>query len=544
MLRTLQIENYAIVDRLFLQFAEGLNIITGETGAGKSILVEALTHLLGGRAGLEAIRHGEETATLQAQFDRCNSTHPNETLRFKRVLSRTGRGKVFLNDNAITLSALQARGKSLIEIHGQEAQDNLSDPDWPLQLLDAWGGLSSERAACAEAYRALARLRKEADGLREAEADGRQTLWPFQHAEISAARLSVGEEEALQLRERFLKNREAILAAVQTALSRLSDDGAILDQMGQLGRAISDLHTAVGDADAEVALWETAHVQMKELLPLLRARLEDDPPDPGQLDRVTTRLYEIQRLKKKYGASVEAVLEYQREIAAKMAARAEGARRLTELDREIDVAATQCLSTAAALSKRRATVTARLARAVKDELDQLGMEKTTFHVELLAWPFSESGTDRARFSIALPGEAPQPIGKVASGGERSRVMLALKATLAAADPVPTLIFDEIDAGIGGGVAERIGRRLARLAESHQVFSITHLPQIAAFARHHYRVEKRMTKNRVTVAVQKLSEEERVCEIARMLGGIAITPITLRHAEEMIRSARTTTPAVD
>jgi len=542
MLRALQIENYAIVDRLFLQFAGGLNIITGETGAGKSILVEALTHLLGGRAGPEVIRHGEAEATLRAWFDAAEeSTDPNATLRFKRVISRTGRGRSFLNDNAVALSTLRSRGKSLIEIHGQEAQDSLSDPDWPLQRLDAWSGLSAERAACAEDYRTLTRLRKEADRLREAAADGRQALWPFQFAEIEAARPTAGEEEELQSQERLLKNREAILSMAQTALSHLSDEGAILDRMGQVGRAISDLHAATGNADTEVALWETAHVQMKELLLQLRARLEADPPDPGQLDRVTARLYEIQRLKKKYGGSVEAILEYQREIAAKMAAGAEGQRRLVELDEKIAALSTRCVESATSLSKRRATFTTRLAQAVKDELNQLGMEKTTFHVELKTRPLSESGVDHAVFSIALPGEAQQPIGKVASGGERSRIMLALKAVLAAADPVPTLIFDEIDAGIGGGVAEQVGRRLAHLAESHQIFSITHLPQIAAFARNHYRVEKRVTNNRVTVAVQKLSEEERMREIARMLGGVTTTPITLRHAEEMIRSARTKTP---
>jgi len=541
MLRALQIENYAIVDRLSLQFEEGLHIITGETGAGKSILVEALTHILGGRAGLEAIRHGEETATLQAQFNLGHSPDHTPNIHFKRVLSRAGRGRAFLNGDAVALSALQAQGKSLIEIHGQEAQDNLSDPDWPLHLLDAWGGLSAERTCCAEAYRALARLQKAADGLREATADGRQTLWPFQQAEIEAARLVAGEEEALQAQERLLKNHAAILAAAQRALSHLSDDGAILERMAQVGQAISALHDAVGDASAERALWEMAQVQIKEIVPLLRARLEDDPPDPGQLDRVTGRLYEIQRLKKKYGASVAAVLEYQREIAAKMAAGVEGERRLAELNGEIAVASTRCIAVATALSKKRAMVTARLAQAVKEELDPLGMEKTTFHVALAARPLSESGVDLATFLIALPGETQQPVGKVASGGERSRIMLALKAALATADPVPTLIFDEIDAGIGGGVAERVGRRLARLAESHQVFSITHLPQIAAFARHHYRVEKQMSGHRVTVAVLKLSEEERVREIARMLGGVTLTPITLRHAEEMIRAAQTSVP---
>jgi len=543
MLRALQIENYAIVDRLSLQFSDGLHIITGETGAGKSILVEALTHLLGGRAGPEAIRHGEEMATLQARFDLSNFTHHDEAILFKRVLSRAGRGRAYLGEEAVALSALQARGKSLIEIHGQEAQDNLSDPDWPLQLLDAWGGLSVERAAAGESYRTLARLRKEADALRQATADGGQALWPFQHAEIEAARLALGEEEALQLQERLLKNHAAILSAVQTALSHLSDDGAILERMAQVGRAISDLQAAVGDAEAEIALWETTQIQMKELVPLLRARLDDAPPDPGQLDRVTARLYEIQRLKKKYGASVAAALEYQREIAAKMAAGADGTRRLGELDAEIVIASGRCDAVAAALSKRRGMVTARLAQVVKEELNQLGMEKTTFHVALEARPLCESGTDWVLFLIALPGEAQQPVGKVASGGERSRIMLALKAALATADPVPTLIFDEIDAGIGGGVAERVGRRLARLAESHQVFSITHLPQIAAFAQHHYRVEKQMENNRVTVAVEKLSEEGRVREIARMLGGVTITPITLRHAEEMIRSARTAAPTV-
>ncbi len=534
MLRELRLQNYAIVDELSLVFSGGFNVITGETGAGKSILVDAISLLLGGRSSVEDIRAGAEEAVLEARFDppaAADNSSPQEEIVLKRVLSRTGKGRAYLNGSLAPLSSLKEAGQKLAEIHGQHEQYGLLDPARQLDLLDTAGALHPRREAYAAHYREWMQLLGEQQKLRHrTETRLRQAdFLRYQLSEIENARLLPDEEDALLKEAQHLKNWEAIQSAARDAYALLVEEGAVLSQLDRTGSALQRLHTAAGDARPELDLWETAHIHLRELATLLRARFGE--VDPNRLNAVTERLYLIQQLKKKYGPSYEAIVHFRDRLSAELASLSDSEVREAQLSARISEAEAVCWEEARTLSKERVACKARLEKQVKAEMDALGMEQTRFRIAWQEAPLSETGMDRISFQIALPGEVPRDLDKVASGGELSRIMLALRVVLS--DSIPTLIFDEVDVGVGGAVAERIGLRLLRLAQSHQLFCITHLPQIARFAQHHYQVRKG-SGDRVVTTVRALSEEARVAELARMLGGVTMTPITLRHAEEMLQ----------
>lgn len=542
MIREFCVKNYAIIEEVSLLFEGGFNVITGETGAGKSILVEALSLVLGGRSSVDGVRLGKEEALLEARFDPVDSLseeNPNgsegDSLILKRVLSRSGKNRVYQNGSLANLSSLKQVGQKLAEIHGQHEHHNLIDLGWQLHLLDGFGRLWDDRSRYEENYRTWSDLQKERTELERKYYEGknRESLLQYQLSELREAKLQAGEEESLQKEESLLKNREAILSVAQNAYSLLSDEGAILSQLEEIGRALHDLHTVTGDAASEIELWETSKIHLKEVALLLRSRLEGGEYQPERLNEVIDRLYTIQKLKKKYGLSMNGLLDHQQALESQFSiiSNAEGS--LAELEAKIENAEKRLISQAETLSQKRLEVKSKLEKRVREELNSLGMEKTSFEISFRKISLSEKGTDQIEFLISLPGEAFQSLEKIASGGELSRMMLALKVVLAEIDPVPTLVFDEVDAGIGGSVAERVGRRLSKLAETHQVFCITHLPQIACLADHHFFVKKNFLGDRVITLIKELSREERIQELARMLGGVTITPITLRHAEEMI-----------
>ncbi len=547
MLRALRIQNYAIVDDLSLTFSGGFNVMTGEAGAGKSILVDALSLLLGGRSRVEEIRAGAEEAVLEARFDSPSGAEADDAsaplppqdngIVLKRVLFKTGRGRSYLNGALVPLTSLKEVGQHRMEIHGQHAQYGLLDAAQQLVLLDMGGALCARRSAYATQYRQWMQLKGTLAELRR-QADTRQTDFLYhQLTEIQGAQLQPDEEAALLKESLRLKNGETILSSVRQAYALLDEEGGILSQMDGVGRAILDLREASGEARSELGLWETARIHLKELSALLRAQRSEAQYDPVRLDAVSERLYLIQRLKKKYGPSYEDIFSFRERLEAEISSRADMEARQAELQADIAVVEAACHAEAQSLSTERAAVKTGLEKKMRTELSALGMEQTTFTIARYETALSETGVDRIVFQIALPGEAPLGLDQVASGGELSRIMLALKVVLAESDPVQTFIFDEIDAGVGGGIAERIGLRLLRLSQSHQVVCITHLPQIARFAQHHYVVQKTQTTrgDRIVTSVRELSAQERVTELARMLGGITMTPLTLRHAEEMIRT---------
>lgn len=545
MIRELSIQNYAIIEEVSLLFEGGFNVITGETGAGKSILVEALSLILGGRSSAEGVRLGKDEAVLEARFDSIDPPSQvdpdSDSLVLKRVLSKSGKSRAYHNGSLANLAALKEAGQKLAEIHGQHEHHNLIDLSWQLHLLDGFGRLWDDRLQYEANYRKWSQLQKERNELERRYDEGKkqEALLRYQLSEIRQAKLQPNEEELLQKEEKVLKSWESISSVTQKAYALLSDEGAVLSQVDEIGAALQDLNVVTDDARGEIELWETAKIGLKEVALLLRARMEQREYEPERLNEIIARLYDIQKLKKKYGLTVEGLLDYQQQIESDLSRLSNAEIHFSEIETRIESIAKKMASQAEALSEKRAEARSRLEERVKEELDRLGMEKTRFEISFKKASLSESGMDQVEFLIALPGEVPQSLEKIASGGELSRIMLALKVVLAEVDPVPTLIFDEVDAGIGGSVAERVGRRLSQLAESHQVFSITHLPQIACFADHHFFVEKRFEGNRVLTSVKELSREERVQELARMLGGMTITPITLRHAEEMISFKKNT-----
>lgn len=543
MLRELRIQNYAIINEVSLAFSEGFNVITGETGAGKSILVDALSLILGGRSSPEMIRQGEEEAVLEARFDQADrlpledpiSESSDDALIVKRVLSKSGKNRAYQNGSFANLSSLKRTGQHLAEIHGQHEHHNLIDLDWQLHLVDSFGRLADVRSQYEIKYREWQKLLKEQAELKRIESEGKreEAFLQYQLSELREAKLQPNEEELLEKEERLLKNWESVSSAVEKAYSLLVSEGSILSQLEDAGGAIQRLQSITGDASAEIQLWETSKIHLKELAALLRDKAQGLEFNPERLQEVGSRLYLIQTLKRKYGASLEEVLRYQQELEASLSRILSCEDRLQEIAEQIAAAEKDLNVSATALSLKRREVKLKLERKMKEELASLGMEKTRFEIAFREGPLSEKGADQIEFLIALPGEIPQSLSKIASGGELSRMMLALKVVLTEVDPVSTLVFDEVDAGIGGAVAEKVGRRLSKLAESHQVFCITHLPQIACFARHHYFVEKRVMGERIATTVQTLPREARIRELARMLGGASITPIALRHAEEML-----------
>lgn len=540
MLRELRIQNYAIISEVSLEFSEGLNIITGETGAGKSILIDALSVLLGGRSFPEAIREGNAEAVLEARFDPVDSPllrefPSSEWLILKRILSKTGKNRTYMNNSFANVSTLKEVGQRLTEIHGQHEHHNLIDLAWQLNLLDAFAGLTEQREAYESCYSAWYQLLQERAALQKLGLEGeqRQAVLEYQLLEIKSANLQLGEEEALEREENTLKNWEAFLSAAEKSYALLSEEGGILHRLDEIGIAINQLNQITGDAAEDVQLWENSKISLKELSTLLRNRLNALEYDPHRLQEVTERLYLIQKLKKKYGLSLQDILHLQSQLENELSTLTNKETQLAEIEQKIQQAEKDLTEKANSLSRARLKAGKKLGEKVQEELHLLGMEKTRFQISCERTPLSHDGIDRIEFLIALPGETPQSLGKIASGGELSRIMLALKVILAEVDPVEVLVFDEVDAGIGGGVAERVGKRLSNLSKSHQVFCITHLPQIAQFADHHYFVEKHDSEGRVTTSVKTLSKEGRVYELARMLGGVTITPITLKHAEEMI-----------
>ncbi len=543
MLREIQLKNYAIIDHLSLTFSEGLCVITGETGAGKSILVEALSLILGGRSDSESIRQETDEAILEACFDPVltekltpDSPEP-DSLIIKRVLSPS-KSRAYINGSLANISALKEVGVLLAEIHGQHDHYLLTDPARQLSLLDAYAKLLDQRERYHAHYQKRSDLLKEIAALKkELGNEGRQgELLRHQLSEIQQANLQPDEDTALEQEEHQLKNWESILSSLEAGQAALSEEGGVLSQIKSIERHLRNLDQMTKDANPEIDLLSTAEIQLKELALLLRDRMSRVSHDPERLAAVTERLYLIQKLKKRYGSSIEAILKFKDQIEEELTALSEGEARLHQIEQSIEALASTLAKDADALSLARKGAVGRFEKKVKEELPELGMEKTRFAIAIQQKPLSEDGIDAIEFQVALPGENLKPIGKVASGGELSRLMLALKVALTDVDPTPTLVFDEVDAGIGGAVAERVGRRLARLAKKHQVFCVTHLPQVARFADHHYLVEKKFSDKRVVISVKKLADKERVSELARMLGGVEITPATRRHAKELFTAS--------
>lgn len=567
MLQELSIRNFAIIDDLHISFHAGLTILSGETGAGKSIVINAVNLLLGSRATARLIRTGADSAELEALFDIPddsmtaslmveNGYDPSRGLLIRRIISRSNRHKIFINGRMATMHILSGVTESLASISGQHVHQGLLKEDLHLSILDQFGGLVPLKERVRQAYQVilpLIRQLKELQNTRDRR-DEQRDLLEYQKKEIIGTGIAPGEDKALERERVILKNGEALYQDIHDSLEILYDrQGAVAEQLGEV-------ETRLGKAEAidpDLSLHQKDIVDLKfrieDVAADLRAYLKNIQIDERQLEAVEARLDALLRLKRKYGGSLEAVVSRLESIEDEL----ESIENITEriaaareaLARQHDKLASLALS----LSDKRSRAASALAGKVEKGLASLCMAKTTFKIEINPIPaenntdpfltvdghcITEIGLDRAAFMIAPNvGEEVKPLAAIASGGELSRVVLALKALLAENDSVQTIVFDEVDAGIGGGVAEVVGHKLSSLARHHQIICITHLPQIARFGDHHYRISKDVVSGRTSTRIDPLDDNARVHEIARMLGGMQITSKTLAHAREMIGGHR-------
>ncbi len=575
MLRSLHIRDYALIEQLEVEFDSGLNIITGETGAGKSILLGALGLILGERASTEAVRAGAKKAVVEGLFDDANEgglphllrsheiePYPSGALVVRREVSAS-HSRAFINDTPATLTVLRAIAEHLIDLHGQHEHQSLLRTETHLELLDDFGGLGGLVETYRTHFEEVARLhRKRADLVkRESELQQQKALFEFQIEEIDRVDPQPNEEESLDAERRILENAETLFEATASLYELLYEsEDAIYDRLVVVRNGLRDLARIDGAFEATLGEVQSAEIIVEEATKFLQdynARIEFNPE---RLESIRERLGELEGLKRKYGGSLDAVLEHRKEIGATydLAADFEGA--IARIDGQIAEAQAKLSDAAYRLSQKRHEVAERIEEMIQQELADLGMPHGQFVVDFsrepddagwIAWPDGKdtvclralpTGADLVEFYITTNvGEAPRPLAKVASGGEVSRIMLALKTILAKSERLPILVFDEIDVGISGEVARRVGESMQRLGAYHQIIAITHLPQIAALGDHHFLVEKHVEEApkgaRTKTGIRRLSDEERTREVASLTSGEALSEAALESARELISAGK-------
>jgi len=557
MLTDLSITNVAIIDSLRLSFRPGLTMLTGETGAGKSIIIDAVGLIMGGRASAELIRSGEDEAVVEALFDLSalpglagfleeSGFEADGELLVKRSISRAGRNRIFINGAMATLSLLSDISRRLINIYGQHESQTLLRPENQLLLLDAFAGTSDDREFFAGRYRELQETREHLQRMDEEEQElsRKLDLLSFQSDEIATADLREGEDEELEERRQLLANVEKLGTASAEAYELLyGGDGAILGSLKRIGASIRDLAAIDHHLVELAASLENSYLQLEDAAMGLRSYASRVEADPRALQQTEDRLDQINRLKRKYGiATIAGMLEFKARVDAELEQLAGHERDRHSLQERCGELEQELRKLGAELTARRKAAAGELKRSLEQEARQLAMKNAVIDVVLT--PLDEArptGFEKVELLFSPnPGEPPRPLAKVASGGELSRLMLAFKQALPEGD-VPTLVFDEVDSGIGGATSETVGRKLKKVARCQQVLCITHLPQVAVFADNHLRVEKRMNDGRTTTTVTTLDEQSRIEEISRMLGGTVITDTTRRHAGEMLTTAKSSPP---
>lgn len=543
MLRHLKIKNLAIIDELFIEFKPGLNVLTGETGAGKSIIVDALGLALGERAQSEIIRAGREEAIAEAYFE--IPDHPflerlsipsDNGIITRRIISSSGKNKAYINDTMVNVQTILDLGRSIVDIHGQHEHQSLLSTDRQIDMLDAYGKLLGTRSELEKLFRETESIRKELSGLKSnlKEKEHRLDLLRFQTDEIDTASLKAGEYETLTEERSILTNLSKLNELTETAFSLLyGEDGSASEKLSAAMSMLREVSQIDHSASEILSLLESATPLIEDSILSLRGCRDKYDIDPKRLDAVEDRLDLIKRLERKYGEGIDNILKYREDAVEELQGLEFSDERIKELEDGLSKKEHDLNGIASRLSEMRREVSKKTEAAVTAVLKELAMEKAEFRVDIKACPVSTTGADAIQFLFsANKGEPPKPLHKVASGGELSRIMLVLKGILAEVDRIPVLIFDEVDAGIGGTTAKHVGMRLKSLAKRHQVLCITHLPQIAALADNHMMVEKVQKKDGVCVKVKNLQTKEREEEIARMLSG-KITDISLKHARELL-----------
>ncbi|MHB8087295.1 MAG: DNA repair protein RecN [Anaerolineaceae bacterium] len=563
MLDELRIENFAIINKLEIRFKSGLVIVTGETGAGKSIILDAIMALVGGRVDANMVRSGAERASLEAVFsipaetrseiieilkrEELDEGEPFVTLG--REIRGEGRSVARVNGRSVNVSLLKELGHYLVDIHGQSEHLSLLDERSHLGLLDRYAVTQAELADYQTSYKKLTGIRRELKSLRELENESarRTELLSFQVQEIEAAHLKEGEEEELDQERSRLANAESLSSSAQQALALLDegspDTSSAVDLIGQASQLLASLARIDASQQELASQVEAINAQLSEVNLDLRGYLDEIEFNPRRFEQVENRLELIHQMKRKYGGSIEAAIEYGKNTREQLENIANAGERIVELEAEEAAAVQEAKISGQKLSEKRKAAALLLATAVERELADLSMPGAHFSVSFDQGDqitsadehFTDNGFDQVEFLIAPnPGEGLKPLVKIASGGETSRLMLALKNVLASVDFVPTLVFDEIDQGIGGRVGFIVGEKLWHLGVNHQVMCVTHLSQLAAFGEQHFRVRKLVVDDRTLTEVEELDDTARIVELAQMTGSMSESNLTA--AQEMLSKA--------
>ncbi|NWG04525.1 MAG: DNA repair protein RecN [Syntrophaceae bacterium] len=559
MLLELRIKNFAIIDELNLSFSKGLNILTGETGTGKSIILNAVHLLLGGKAMEEWIRSSEEEAIIEALFDISGNARikgkvkerapsrlsegEEDSLLIRRVLSRSGRGRVFINGNLSTLGVLSELGEELLSIYGQHEHQSLQRVETHIDILDEFGALLGLREEFQKQYQEFVSLSEEVKRIRtEQERRSKEReLMVFQSKEIETSRIQPGEEESLKEERIILNHAKKLMEFARFSEETIySEGGSAIEKIQKIlhqGREMAAIDPSLSQP---LSALESALFQLEEIALTLRDYSRRVEINPVRLEEIESRLEEIDRLKRKYGSTIKEILSFKRNVDEALKCFTSDEEKLSQLEDHLEPLQEKMISLGQNLSKRRRDVASELKKSIEKELNSLGMKKTVFEIRVDPVPLTLIGADRVEFLISPNiGEEVKPLAKIASGGELSRIMLAMKRILAKVGGRQVLVFDEIDSGIGGAMAEVVGKKLRELSRFHQVICVTHLPQIASYADQHHSVRKEVKAGRTLTCVDRLNPEEVVEEIARMLGGMKVTEKTKAHAKEMIENARRT-----
>ena len=551
MLELLHIENIAIIEAADIEFAPGFNALTGETGAGKSIVIDSLSAVLGQRTSRELIRTGAEKAFVSAAFSGMApeltealgiQPEPDGTLLLQREIQTDGKNVCRINGRPVTVGQLRALGSRLLNIHGQHDGQQLLDEEQHIVYLDSFGRVESLAITYAEKYKNFTDIRRKIGALQmdEAEKARRVDTLQYQIEELRRAKLTPGEEEELTARRGMLRNAEKFLDAVAGADYALNGD----DSGGGALSALRQAQDALGGVrhldDAFGQLYERlgeAYSEVYDIAATVEDKRGELDVSPGELDRVESRMDLLYRLKKKYGATVEDMLDYQARCEAELAQIEDAGDTLARLEQALSKAEKEARQAAQALSDARKAAAEQLTAQILAELQQLDMGKIRFAVDFAEKPLDSDGMDAVRFLMsANVGEELRPIHKIASGGELARIMLAMKNVLSEQDRVGTMVFDEVDTGVSGRAAQKVAEKMARISRRKQVLCVTHLPQLAAMADTHFSVEKGERGGRTYTEVRRLDREQRRRELARLTGGSHVSQTMLDGAEELLVQA--------
>jgi len=558
MLETISIKNYAIIDDLTIDFGTGMNAMTGETGAGKSIIIDALGLILGERASQALIRKNSTNCAITANFDISKNKNirtvletmgiPGEdNLVIKRDIFADGKTRCFINGSISTVGMLQTIGETLVDIHGQHEHQSLIKTESQRELLDNYGGLEKRKAEIKNIFEKFTEIKKRLDELKNSEKDRIQKLdlFKYQIKEIEDAKLTGTDEAKLETEYTRLNNAEKLFKHASDVYTLLYEsEGAAVEKLGIAKKCLENLAAVDATQNENLKSIISAIENVDGLAENIRGYRDSIEFNPDRLEEIIAQIELVNKLKRKYAPSVKEIMEYAQGIRSQIDFFEKADENIAALEEDLDKTVGELKKKSLELSAQRAAAAKKISKEIERELTELGMPKAKFCVSLEQekdengnFIYKSTGIDRIEYKISTnPGEDLKPLKMVASGGEMSRIMLAIKTVLAREDKTPTLIFDEIDAGLSGPMGQVVGRKLKILSKNHQVLCITHLAQLAAFSEAHFHIEKTVAGGKTSTSVTKLNAAEKTAEIARMLGGKNITEITRKHANELLKEA--------